>query len=86
MLAAAAHSHARRSLCSLIPGSLRSDRHFLFDALQNLTQNRFVLWLLEQMPDGLWKGEDKDDSGFIEWAEFSGPKGDDPALEKKDEL
>ena len=36
--------------------------------------------------DGLWKGEDKDDSGFIEWAEFSGPKGDDPALEKKDEL
>lgn len=41
---------------------------------------------MEQLPDGLWEGQDKDGSGFIEWAEFSGPKGDDPALENKDDL
>ena len=35
--------------------------------------------------DGLWKGEGKDGSGFIDWAEFSGPKGDSPE-EKKDDL
>eukprot|EP01044_Picomonas_judraskeda_P039603 COSAG03_NODE_19054_length_343_cov_0.971311_1_plen_34_part_10 len=33
------------------------------------------------MPDGLWEGQDPDGSGLIQWAEFSGPKGDAPALE-----
>uniref|UniRef100_A0A7S2H4F6 peptidylprolyl isomerase n=1 Tax=Helicotheca tamesis TaxID=374047 RepID=A0A7S2H4F6_9STRA len=29
----------------------------------------------EDVPEGLWENEDKDEDGFISWEEFSGPKG-----------
>jgi hypothetical protein len=32
----------------------------------------------QPVPDGLWKGEDKNSDGQISWEEFSGPKGDAP--------
>eukprot|EP00933_Yihiella_yeosuensis_P054984 TRINITY_DN53604_c0_g1_i1.p1 TRINITY_DN53604_c0_g1~~TRINITY_DN53604_c0_g1_i1.p1 ORF type:complete len:222 (-),score=44.63 TRINITY_DN53604_c0_g1_i1:7-672(-) len=32
---------------------------------------------MDGIPDGLWTKEDKNKDGFIEWSEFSGPKGNE---------
>lgn len=36
----------------------------------------------DELPDGLWENEDKDQDGFITWEEFGGPKGDEPPKEE----
>jgi Ca2+-binding EF-hand superfamily protein len=36
-------------------------------------------------PDGLWEQEDQDGDGFIQYEEFSGPKGDPPPQEAEEQ-
>jgi hypothetical protein len=32
----------------------------------------------DELPEGLWENEDKDQDGFVSWEEFGGPKGNNP--------
>jgi len=38
----------------------------------------------DELPDGLWEGEDKNKDGHIEWEEFGGPKGKVPPMYKEE--
>mmetsp|Transcript_36472 Transcript_36472/g.37145 ORF Transcript_36472/g.37145 Transcript_36472/m.37145 type:complete len:208 (-) Transcript_36472:22-645(-) len=52
------------------------------DKDMKISKEEIVTWFKEtrgvsDLPDGLWENEDKDKDGFITYAEFSGPKGED---------